>query len=704
MNTYNFSSYTGKLEIKFSPIFGSVHPANFCLAILAIGYLRSQLDGKADAEILRSPTLLRFKRQRKMLHIPVWPKRFNQGILQILAKVFQENQVRASNLDYVSLCQLITTAENAASALEPPASKENLSSSVNEITPLGYLNYVLFNLDFGTLNRFYNAIHSMLYGDFDVDKPDVFRESEFGLFLREQVCQFENMEFVEQQGFIEKVEEFISEDSDILTTDVSLKEIDRVFDEAIARLKLADIDLETAFDLVFRNLGGDCLSGGAKLLFVRYLDCLAAGDFEASFNSLNKFFEGGFVVNSEFSALNLGILNYNFRYDGVAADFFIEVLQIAARNDNQACMDLGFYWIVKLGSKTDNPIVRDKIKELLGSHWHVQLLEQLIEDKTPHAAACRTMLNYEMILQGRSPQSVISSSNPNSMGHWEHYGKPALTHASNLSGKQDQHLLLLAERLMDAGQAAAVGDILQLIKTISPTHKSCFLIPAWKVLELRLQFEQELACGNVSKAQMTLANLEDILFEHRLYKTTVHIYQARLLSVQNDPSRAMTILYDALANDSLLSYSRLLLNFALFELFMSRGRFTEAISIAYAALELCRSGSHFGEWTTASLALADAMASSSDDFTGQAQIVLAEIEDKIGTPNPWFNLIQGKIEMTFFNKSADPQQQKIHIKKAIDHFQKTITGFSKNPFEPKLQVAKFFYEAATRLYARLEKI
>lgn len=52
------------------------------------------------------------------------------------------------------------------------------------------------------------------------------------------------------------------------------------------------------------------------------------------------------------SVLNLGILNYHFHHDRIAAEvtqlvsinlqFFAETLQIASRNNNQTCLDLAF--------------------------------------------------------------------------------------------------------------------------------------------------------------------------------------------------------------------------------------------------------------------------------------------------------------------------------------------------------------------------
>lgn len=88
---------------------------------------------------------------------------------------------------------------------------------------------------------------------------------------------------------------------------------------------------------------------------------------------------------------------------------------------------------------------------------------------------------------------MFSCSGPDEMAHWKNYGKPALSCIPGLPSNQEEQLLLLAERLMDAGQADAVEDVLRLLKSTSPAQVLSLVSPAWKPLEYRLQFEQAMA-------------------------------------------------------------------------------------------------------------------------------------------------------------------------------------------------------------------
>lgn len=100
LGMFKYSSHTWKVDNEYISIPEKIHPANLCLAILAVGYLRCRLAGEAADEVLLSPSLLRFKRQRKMLDVPVWPKVYNDGIMRILSRQLQEVQVPLGSLMY----------------------------------------------------------------------------------------------------------------------------------------------------------------------------------------------------------------------------------------------------------------------------------------------------------------------------------------------------------------------------------------------------------------------------------------------------------------------------------------------------------------------------------------------------------------------------------------------------------------------------
>lgn len=532
---------------------------------------------------------------------------------------------------------------------------------------------------------------------------DMFRDSEVGIFLREQAIRFESMRVEGLVNLLDQTKQYVEEKpmdaKESTGAGLSAKAVEVQLNEALARFNVVDSDLVMAFETTLDNATGSNPSQCAKFHFARYLDQLLAGDYEASLSCLDGFFETSFVLNPEFhpfAAFNFGMVNYLFcRYEH-AADYFVEMVQLAAKADLQVGVNLALYWIAKLSCRIDAPKVRAKFQRVLGSNYYMQLLQHLSNQPSPYADACRSMLKHERLLQGHSSPS----SDPHEL--LEHCGNPALAFASNPTETQDEHTLILAERLLDIGRVEASENLLHLIKSTKLSYQFSMVTPPWTSLELRLQFEKELAQKQLCKAQITVAHLEDLLLEHRLLRPIITIYRARLLSAQSNPSMAISVLQGALSDRALLSYHRLLLNLALYELYMLRGSFTQAIPIAYAALELCDTGSYYDVWPTAALALADAMVASPDGFIPQAQRLLNEIEEHVPKSHPWYRLICGKLALALSSCSNDVQERKAHLETALKSLQDAVVGYRDMKLDPKLQVAQFLLQAAKKLNASLK--
>ncbi|KAI0242344.1 hypothetical protein L0F63_002349 [Massospora cicadina] len=693
-------------------ILGPIGPQDLCLTLLVVGMLKSQLHGQDEAEILNSPALIRFKREKRLAEIPFGQSLTTMGCcgfwgLGSLVRLAQ--QIHAT---FSSLREAVLTLEAEVCPGDVPAMNASASSTGGHATtPWQYLEMIHDIKDVSTdaafLSNFYSVV-SIQPAASEVDTAK-FRDSEVGIFLREQAIRFECMRFESLVDLIYQTTLYFTEEprddkvveiwTPLLTKLKITKSVDEQLEVAVARFDAVDSDFGVAFNLTLNNGTGSHALERAKLHFVSYLDQLLAGDYEAS---LGDFYP--------FAVLNFGILNYHFRHYGPAADFFIEMVRLAARTDHQTCLDLALYWIAKLSGRTDAPFVKSKVQRVLGANYHLQLLERLAEQQCLHAEACRSVLNYERMLQGCSPQLVLPNASMDAHGLWEHYGTPSLAYASNLTGKRVEHMLILAERLLDMGRVEASESLLRLVNSAYPVEAFSLAPPPWMSLELRLQFEKELAHNQLSKAQITLACLEDHLLEHRLLRPIVSIYQARLLSAQSNPSKAIDVLREALSDSAHLSYHRFLLYLALYELYMLRGSFTEAIPIAYAALGICHTGRHYGAWPTAALALADAMASSPDGFTDRARLLLKEVEDyvcrlrvvtltklKVPTSCPWYSLIRGKLELASFNGADTPEARKAHLESSLQNLQDAVDGFQALKSDPKLQVAAFLLRAAKNL-------